>query len=521
MDTGFTAAIFHNGKIYTLSSGKKTAQALVAYDGKIVAVGTDTDMRRLAPRGCDRLNLAGRVVIPAFCDCHTHFIQMGIDAMRVDLTSTGSIEEALSLLRRAAASTAEGEWIIGTGWKESGWVKGRFLTRTDLDKCCPNHPVVAHRVCGHMSSVNSKAIARLGIDKRTPDVEVDGNGRLNGILKESAVEVARKATGATEADKVKALEFATRRAHSHGVTSIHDNGNTADLAIYANAERGGRLRMRVYFNTPTDNLDAVIKTRMSTGLGSDRLRFGGVKVFCDGALGARTAALSSSYADDPGNRGMYVRGRKQFDEIVSKANEAGLQLAIHAIGDRGIEVALSSLKLALERFPRSDHRHRIEHLELPARDHLRRMSQMAVIASMQPNFIGEWGGTEGMYVERLGADRTARNNPFREVLDAKVKLVFGSDCMPFSPVYGITSAVEAPYRAQRISAPEAIRAYTRDASFASFEEKVKGTLAPGKVADFAVLSSDPFSNPESVSALRVLRTVLAGEAVFEARGMRS
>ena len=521
MDTGFTSTMFHNGKLHTLSSGKKLAQALAAYDGKIVAVGTDLEVRRLAPRGCNRLDLRGRAVIPAFCDCHTHFIQMGVDAMRVDLASTASIDEALGILRRAAASKPDGEWIIGTGWKESSWVKGRFLTRLDLDRCCPDHPVVAHRVCGHMSSVNSKAIALLGIDKETPDVEVDGNGRLTGILKESAVVIARKATKPTVGDKAKALELATRKAHSHGVTSIHDNGETADLAIYVDAERRRRLGVRVYFNTPTDNLDAVIKMGMSTGMGSERLRFGGVKVFCDGALGARTAALSSSYDDDQGNKGMFVRSRKQFDEIVAKANEAGLQLAIHAIGDRGIDVALSSVKRALEKFPRADHRHRIEHLELPAKEHLRIMGEMGIIASMQPNFVGEWGGTEGMYVSRLGAGRTARNNPFREVLDAKVRLVFGSDCMPFSPVYGIASAVEAPYRAQRISSLEAIRAYTRDASLASFEEKVKGTLTPGKVADFAVLSSDPFANPESAAALRVLRTVMAGEVVFEAKGRRS
>ncbi|MCU0852682.1 MAG: amidohydrolase [Thermoplasmata archaeon] len=521
MDTGLTSAVFFNGRFYTLGPGKKLAQALAAYGGRIVAVGTEREVRGAAPRGHDRIDLRGRTVIPAFCDSHTHFIQMGLDSMCVDLTSTDSVDEALSLLRKAATSRPEGEWIIGSGWKESGWVKGRFLIRADLDKCCPKHPVVAHRVCGHMSSVNSRAIALLGIDRKTPDVDIDGNGRLTGILKEGAVTIARKATKPAKGDRAKGLELATKKAHSHGVTSIHDNGETADLTTYIEAEKRQKLRVRVYFNTPTDNLDGTIKTGMLTGMGSGLLRFGGVKVFCDGALGARTAAISAAYADDPGNKGMFVRDRRAFEEVVSKANDAGLQLAIHAIGDRGIQAALDALRRALESSPREDHRHRVEHLELPSKEHLRTMSEKGIIASMQPNFVGEWGGTEGMYVSRLGPDRTARNNPFREVLDAGVRLVFGSDCMPFSPVYGILSAVEAPYRAQRISSLEAIRAYTRDASFASFEERAKGTLTPGKVADLAVLSADPFTNPETVAGLRVLKTVFAGKLVFEEKERRS
>ncbi len=268
------------------------------------------------------------------------------------------------------------------------------------------------------------------------------------------------------------------------------------------------------FNTPASVLDSRLRLSVPTGIGSDLLKIGGVKAFCDGALGARTAALSAPFSDDPGNKGMFVHEQSELDEIASRAHEAGMQLAIHAIGDAGIESALQSIESAVKNDPRPDHRHRIEHLELPTRVQLKKMSKLGIIASMQPNFIGEWGGTEGMYVSRIGRARASRNNPFREVLDAKVRLAFGSDCMPMGPLYGVHSAVSAPYPSQRISVHEAITAYTKEAAHASFDEASKGTLAVGKLADFVVLSDDPFDGPERISSMGILETIIGGEVVF-------
>jgi len=259
----------------------------------------------------------------------------------------------------------------------------------------------------------------------------------------------------------------------------------------------------------------MLKLGLSTGIGSDSLKLGGLKIFCDGALGARTAALSEEYCDDRGNKGMLVQRKSELDDLVERANEADIQLAIHAIGDVGIGATIKSLASALKKSPKRDHRHRIEHLELPSTGHLKEMRKLGVIASMQPNFIGEWGGTDGMYLSRLGAKRTARNNPFREVLTSKVRLVFGSDCMPFSPLYGIHSAANAPFPAQRISAQEAFAAYTRDAAFASFSESAKGTLTRGSLADFVVLSDNPFESPSKISSVHVMKTVFGGNVVYD------
>jgi len=506
-------SLFYNGTIYTMDDKKKVVTAIAVCDGRIVAVGDDTEVKRSRSRGGERFDLRGRTVLPGFIDCHTHFIQMGVDSMGVDLSHTRTLDDALALIKEAGSKYPEGEWVIATNWKESGWPGGRFITKQDLDSCCPNNPTVAHRVCGHLSTVNSMAIEVLCIDSETPDVDLG-----KGILRESALQLPRKHTEPDDAKKSKALMLATRMAHGLGVTSINDNGQSTDLKIYMAAEKRRRLGVRVWFNTPSCDLDSRIRLGISTGFGSGRLKFGGLKIFCDGALGARTAALSEAYTDDPGNKGGLVIDRSELERIVTKANEAGIQVAIHAIGDAGIGEVISVFSRTMRRTPFKGLRNRIEHLELPSQKHLREMRRMALIASMQPNFIGEWGGTDGMYLSRLGPKRTATNNPFRDVLKAKVKLVFGSDCMPLSPIYGIHSAVNAPHASQKISVPGAIAAYTRDAAFASFEESSKGSLSEGKMADLVVLSDDPFENAERIRSIRVLKTVVGGEALYDRKG---
>lgn len=520
MDHRCADAVFFNGDIYTMDERRPLVRAMAVADGRIVGLGDVDEVKGIAPRGCDRYDLGGRPVLPGFIDSHTHFLQMGLDSMSVDLSHTKSLDEAMAAIRSAAQKLPEGEWVVATNWKESGWKDGRFITREDLDAVCPRNPAVAHRVCGHMSSVNTLAIKELGIRPETPEVEVSPSGELTGVLTESAVVIARKATAPTKQKKAKGLVLAMRKALSLGVTSVHDNGQSEDFGVFREAEVAGKLSVRIWFNSPAENLGYLSALSLSPGIGSDWLRIGGLKVFCDGALGARSAAISEAYADDPGNKGMFVYEGDEFENIVCGANEKGIQLAIHAIGDRAIERTITALESTLSKDSRKDHRHRIEHLELPSRDHLVRMRKLGVIASMQPNFVGEWGGTNGMYLSRLGPKRTARNNPFREVLAAKVRLVFGSDCMPMSPLYGIRSAVNAPHESQRISVAEAISAYTRDAAFASFDERSKGVLSEGRLADFVVLSDDPFRDQRSLSGSKVLKTVVGGRIVYERRRLK-
>lgn len=515
MDARCADTVFYNGRIMTFEHEKKVVRAIAAAEGRIIAVGSDADIRKSAPRGADKLDLGGKTVVPGFIDSHTHFLQMGVDALSVDLFSTKSMAEALALLETAANRTPEGEWVIGANYRDSNWTDGRFITRRDLDEICPKHPVVAHRICGHLSSVNSKGIDAACITAKTPGAAVTSTGELTGVVTEAGVAVLRAATAPNRQKKMKGLRIAIRKAHSLGVTSVQDNGAQGDFSIYREAELKNRLKIRVWFNTPSSGLDSLTSIGVTSGFGSDWLRLGGVKIFCDGALGARTAALAEPFADDPDNKGMLIHERSKMEELAQAANDAGIQLVIHAIGDEGIEVALSSIESALERNKRKDHRHRIEHLELPRQSHIDRMRKHKVIASMQPNFVGEWSGIDGMYTERLGPERACRNNPFKDILRAKVRLVFGSDCMPFSPLYGIRSAVNATYPCQRLTADEAFHSYTREAAFASFEEHLKGTISVGKAADFVILSDDPFKNETALDSISVVKTVLAGEVVFD------
>jgi len=513
-------SVFYNGRIYTLDPSVPVVRAVAVEAGRIVALGDDATVRGSTPRGAARYDLGGKAVFPGFIDAHTHFIQMGVDSLSVNLSATKTIDEALSLMKTAATKIPEGDWVIGTNWRESCWNDGRFITGKDLDECCPRHPAVAHRICGHLSSLNKRAVNEVGLTAKTPDVDVAESGSMTGIVRESAVGLVRAATAPTPARMAKGLAVATRKAHSLGVTSIHENGTAQDLRVFIEAERAGKLGVRVRFNVPSQHLDSVVQTGLSSGLGSDWLRFGGVKIFCDGALGARSAALSQPFSDDPGNKGLFVHERKALDEMTHKAHDADMQLVVHAIGDDGIDAAISSIELAVETNPRKDHRHRIEHLELPTKEHIGRMRRLGLIASMQPNFVGEWGGINGMYYDRLGPERAARNNPFREVLSARVRLAFGSDCMPFSPPYGILSAMRAPHDAQRLSAEQAIAAYTRDAAYAGFDERIKGTISEGKLADFVVMSSDPIAEPGTVEGMLVVKTVLNGEVVFDRTAQR-
>jgi predicted amidohydrolase YtcJ len=518
MDARCADGVFYNGKILTFSAEKKTARAIAVADGEIISVGSDAEIRNSAPRGCDKMDLGGKLVVPGFIDSHTHFLQMGVDSLNVDLSATTSLEQALASVKAAAQKTQKGEWIIAANWRESKWEGGRFITRADLDKCCPNHPVAAHRICGHLSAVNSKAIKAIGIERATPGAETDPSGNLTGIMKEAGVAIVRAATAPSFDRKMKGLRVAIRKAHSLGVTSIQDNGATDDFSVLQRAEKDEKLGVRVWFNTPSSELQSLLRLGISTGFGSERLKLGGVKIFCDGALGARSAALSEPFADDPENQGMFVHPAEELNKMAEVANGAGIQLVIHAIGDEGIEAALSSIERALDITSRKDHRHRIEHLELPRPDHIERMRRHKIIASMQPNFVGEWSGIDGMYVARLGSERASRNNPFKEILKAKVRLAFGSDCMPFSPLYGIRSAVSAAYPSQRLTMEEAFQSYTREAAYASFEENRKGTISVGKHADFVVLSADPFRDPKALASTSVLKTVVAGEVVYDRSG---
>jgi len=432
------------------------------------------------------------------------------------LSGTRSMEDALARLRKDATNTPAGEWVVGIDWDEAKWTDRRYPTRVDLDRVSTDHPVVARRIDCHMGSVNSLALERARDLVGLRGFDVDGSGRPTGILKEDAFSELHDRFASGPAVIERNLPRIGRMAHRLGITSIHDVVPMPAWQAYQRAHRRGGLRLRVYAMVPGTATASLAQTAIQSGLGDEWLRLGAVKVFSDGSLGAFTAALDAPYEGRAKERGMFVHPPSKLRETLETAHRAGLQTATHAIGDAAVRLVTETLASVAEENPRETLRHRIEHYELPDEDVLRQTKQAGLVASCQPNFIGQWSGPGDVYEHRLGSIRMARNNPYRRIARLGIPLCFGSDGMPYGPLYGIHWAVNGYFEDQRLSPEEAFRAYTAGGAYASFEEQQKGTLETGKLADFVVLEGDPFRNPETIDRCRVRETWIGGVRVFPA-----
>jgi predicted amidohydrolase YtcJ len=504
-----------NGRVITFDDKDTRAEAVAVLASRIVFVGSNREAKKLVGKSTRVVDLRGKVLLPGFIDSHTHFIQMGMTFDMVNLRDAKSLLEALGKVRERASKTPKGEFVVGISWDESKWPEKQYITRKDLDGVTTDHLVALVRMDGHMISVNSLLLKLINIPKEKRGVEVDGLGEPTGVLKEEAAEYVRSLFPVDPRSLMSALEKATDYAHSLGVTSVNDTVSANDISAYLNALKQGKLRIRVYLNFVEELLDHILKIGLSTGFGDDKLRLGALKLFSDGSIGSRTAALSGEFVDEKGNKGMLMYEAGKLEEVVAKAHKAGIQVAIHAIGDRAIGATLGAIEKALESAPRSDHRHRIEHMELVTDEQISRVVDLGIVASMQPNFIGEWGLPGDMYERRLGKRWVEQNNPYKKILDERGMIAFGSDCMPFSPLYGIHWAVNAPMTSQRIPVHEAIKCYTRNSAFASFEESLKGTIESGKLADMIALSEDPYENPMRIKEIKVSLTIQDGRIVYE------
>lgn len=511
---GDANVVLVDAKVFTAALDRPWARALAVRDDRIVAVGTNRQAERWAGRRTRTIDLEGRVVVPGFIDAHAHMAHSAAELGWTDLNRVRSLGEAVERLRRAAKKTPAGRWVVGTGWDEARWPEGRFLRREDLDRVSRDHPVVARRIDCHLGSFNSIALERTAHLAGARGFEVDPSGRPTGILKEDAFGAAFDLFAADSAGIERGLPTVARRAHRLGITAIHDIVGPAAWGAYQRAHRSERLLLRVNAMPKTSLTAPLLGAGLMTGLGDAWLRLGPIKVFADGSLGAHTASLREAYADRPTERGMLVHAPTELRSILEEAHRGGFQTATHAIGDDAIRLVVDTLEQIQERHPRKDARHRIEHFELPDEEALRRAKAAGIVASCQPNFIGQWSGPGGLYEARLGKDRTSTNNPLRSILRRRIPLCFGSDGMPYGPLYGIHWAVNGYFEHQQISVEDAFRAATATPAYASFEEALKGTLEPGKLADFVVLEGDPFREPGRIAQIRVGSTWIGGRCVF-------
>ena len=505
--------ILVGGRIFTSSKKHPWAQGFAVRGDRLVAVGTDARVERWSGRGTKTVDLRGRVVVPGFIDAHSHMVDAATEFGWAHLDGTASMGAAIERMRTLALRTPPGSWVVGVDWDEAKWPERRYFLRGDLDQVSTDHPVVAVRMDGHMGCANSTAL-ELAADLVGMDgVEKDAAGQPTGVLKEDPFYLLHERFAPTETALDAGLEKMSRKAHRLGITSIHDIVGSRQLRAYLRAYHRGTLGLRLYALPRDDLLDSLVASGLSSGLGDAWLRIGAIKVFTDGSLGAYTAALGEPYVGQPGNRGVLVHSNEDLRNIYLKAHLNGFQTATHALGDAAIRQVVETWESILREHPKRDHRHRIEHLELPDDDLLRRMKAIGLLASCQPNFIGQWSGPGDVYETRLGPERNARNNPYRLVLRRRLPLCFGSDGMPYGPLFGIHSAVNGYFDDQRISVEEAIRAYTAGGAYAAFEENLKGTLEPGKLADFVILDGDPFAEPERIRNLQVHSTWIGGECV--------
>jgi predicted amidohydrolase YtcJ len=474
------------------------------------------------PEDAEVIDVSGMTVIPGLIDAHHHFFMMGKEMMRkIDLSQTKSIEEAQKKIMEKLTVTKKGDWILAKGWDDSKWEDRRYINKWDLDPFSPDHPVVLTRVCGHLITLNSKAMEIAGITKDTSDpqggqIDRSQDGEPTGVIRDAEQLINPFIPPETQEQRLEGLKFANDLALSLGCTGVHDAKlGRVGISAYQSALEEGILKIRVNIMWRFDLAESIYSMGLQTSFGSHMLRLGPAKIFIDGSIGARTAALYEPYEDDPSAKGLTMISTEELNAMINKIHDQGSQVAVHAIGDYGIDLVINAIEAALKSSPRKDHRHRIEHCELLSSDQIERISRLGIVASMQPNFAGEWSGPDSLYEARLGKRRMRQNNPFRALLDEGVRIPFGSDGMPFNPMYGIHSAVNHPIKNSRITVEEAVKGFTLDAAFSSFEEGVKGSIEPGKLADITVLERDLAEIPtEEIKDVSVWMTMVSGEIVY-------
>jgi len=501
--------VVFNGNIITMDPQKPTATALAVKSYKILAVGDEEEVLELVPTAKKVLDLGGKTVIPGFIDAHTHLTSAGIKQSHIQLDNVKSPEEVIQKLKDNVGRYPKGEWILGYNWDESEWNDRRYILGKELDEVSNDHPIMITRVCGHLASVNAIGLKKLGIDLKQEGVMKDKEGEPTGVLKDID-EIWEKVRPGPE----KVLEGVVKGnkiAYEKGITAVVDNAPVGTLRYVREIERRNQLSTRMILNIPIEQLNQMTDLGLTSGMGSPMVKIGGVKIFTDGSIGAMTALVSKGYLKDPENKGRALIAPDKYKDIVKKAVEHNIQTVTHAIGDDAIEMVLSTFESLEDKSMLREQRHRIEHAELINEYQIRRAVSLGLILSMQPNFVGRWQQEGGLYDERFDPETVRGMNMFRVALDNGARLCFGSDGMPYGPLYGIWSATTHYNDRVRLTVEEALRCYTLESAYSVFQENTLGSLTVGKRADFVVLSDDILKvKPDTIKDITVEMTVVGG-----------
>lgn len=527
--------IITNAKVWTVDKAQPQADAVAILGERIVAVGTIAEVDPWRGPGTKVIDAHGRLLLPGFNDSHVHFLSGGEQLDNVDLKDADTPQEFARRIGERAQKTPKGEWILGGNWDDQRWTPPRLPTRQDIDAVTRNAPVFVSRYDGHMALANSVALKLAGITAKTPDppggtIVRDEQGNPTGALKDAAMDyVDRVIPAMTRERRLRAIQRALQHAAQMGVTSVQEMGTDyASLSVYSELADRGELTSRVYAAPYIVHWQDQVKIGIRRAFGSPYLRIGALKGVADGSLGSTTAYFFQPYADAPGTRGLlmdWMQPLSRAREMMMNADAAGLQLCIHAIGDAAISTVLDLFSEVEKAHGSRDRRLRIEHAQHMAAKDFARFAQLKVIASMQPYHAID----DGRWAEkRIGPERIKTTYAFRRFLDSGVRLAFGTDwpVAPLDPMQGLYAAVTRAtldgknpngwVPEQKITLAEAIEAYTLGSAYAEFQEKEKGTITPGKLADLVLVSDDLFSiDPANIKNAKVDLTIVGGRVVWQ------
>lgn len=527
--------IIVNAKVWTVDPAQPTAQAVAVLGDRIAAVGSDAEIEAWRGPATRRIDARGKLLLPGFNDAHVHLVPGGAQLENVQLHDVGNAQEFAQRVAERARSVPRGQWILGGDWDESKWTPAKEPTKELIDRFTPDTPVFLSRYDGHSGLANSVALRLAGITSKTPDppggvIVRDAWGNPTGVLRDAAMGyTARVIPPLTDGQRLQAVKRALALAASVGVTSVQNmNPDYDDIRAYSKLLERGELSARIYVAPLIPQVDDQTKIGIRHAFGGPFLRMGAVKAYADGSLGSRTAYFAEPFVDQPGNRGLLGDEMHPLSLMLArmmKADAAGLQICTHAIGDQAISIVLDLYAQVAQAHGEADRRFRIEHAQHMASKDFDRFQQLHVIASVQPYHAiddGRWAET------RIGHDRASRSYAFRTFLDHGVRLAFGTDwsVAPLNPMLTLYAAVTRAtldgrnpggwFPEQKLTVAEAVEAYTLGSAYAEFQEKEKGSITPGKLADMVLLSDDIFSiAAEKIREVTVCRTIVGGKTVWE------
>jgi predicted amidohydrolase YtcJ len=526
--------IVTNARVWTVDPSRPEAEALAILGDRLVAVGSRAEVEAWRGPSTEVIDAGGRRVLPGFNDAHVHFVDASAKLSRVDLKDARSPEEFTQRIAAAARALPKGQWVLGGNWDDQGLAPPRLPTRQWMDAATPDHPVWVDRYDGHMAVANGLALKLAGVTAATKDppggeIVRDARGEPTGLLKDAAMGfVSRVVPPLTAEARLGVIRQGLKHAASLGVTSVQDmNPAYEDVAAYADLLERGELTARIYAAPLETQWEDQAKLGLRRAFGSPWLRLGAVKGYADGSLGSTTAYFFEPYLDAPAARGLLSDEMQPLEGIrerLVKADAASLQLCMHAIGDRGIAMTLDLFEDVLKANGPRDRRWRIEHAQHVAPADFARFARLGVIASVQPYHAID----DGRWAEaRIGPQRSKTTYAFRSFLDHGVRLALGTDWFvaPFDPMQTLYAAVTRAtldgkrpggwVPEQKITLAEAVAAYTAGSAYAEFQEKDKGSLAPGKLADLIILGQDVFAvPPAAIKDVVVETTIVGGRVVF-------